>query len=87
MRFWERVKLGFSIVFGKRYGIIVDRDYASGGDLSCFDIHDADVGIMVYGAHDDRETKGIYIHDNRVNAWRWLNAEAGRNNVRNNIHT
>jgi hypothetical protein len=48
MKVWDRVKLGLKLIFGWKYGIIVDEDYATGGTLTGFDIVGADVGIQVY---------------------------------------
>jgi hypothetical protein len=69
MRFWDRVRLGFGIVFGKTYGIIVDQDYATGGDLSGFDIQGADISIYVTcspGRSKKDGHRGISIEHNHI---------------------
>jgi len=69
MRFWDRVKVGFGIVFGKTYGIIVDQDYASGGDLSGFTVRGADIAIYVTGSPGRSKKEcfqGISVRNNRM---------------------
>jgi hypothetical protein len=69
MRFWDRVRLGFRIVFGLRFGVIVDQDYADGGDLSGFTVRGADIGIYVTGSPGRSEKEGfqgISVRNNRM---------------------
>lgn len=66
MRFWDRVRVGFGIVFGKKYGIIVDQDYASGGDVCGFDIEGADVAIYVTGSGGKKYRGGTLIEGNAM---------------------
>ena len=55
MRIRTRLGIGLGLIFGKKYGIIVDTDYATGGKLSGFTIRGARYGVVVAGSDSGGE--------------------------------
>jgi hypothetical protein len=71
MRAWTRLCLGLGILAGRKYGIIVDQDYARGGVVYGFSIAGPHIGILAVGGREDMTADSTTIlADNRfLGAW------------------